>query len=176
LSSKYRNVFPPDLWQLFVFFKANANIKKLWKVFVQEIVNEQMFIKFAVNLCIKDMKIAVPSTSTNTVDAHFGHCEFYTIFTINDQNTPIHRETLASPQGCGCKSNIASVLKEKGISLMLAGNIGQGAINVLNNHGINVIRGCQGEVSQVVERYLANQLTDSGITCSHHDHNHTCEH
>lgn len=122
------------------------------------------------------MKITVPSTSANMVDAHFGHCEFYTIFTINDQNKIIHRETLASPQGCGCKSNIASVFKEKGINIMLAGNIGTGAVNVLNAHNIQVIRGCHGEVDQVVESYLTNQLTDSGITCTHHDNGHTCEH
>lgn len=122
------------------------------------------------------MKIAIPSTSTHMVDSHFGHCECYTIFTIDDKNSIIHRETLASPQGCGCKSNIASVLKEKGVNIMLAGNIGMGAINVLTTYGINVIRGCQGEVSKVAESYLANQLTDSGVTCSQHDHNHTCEH
>jgi len=30
------------------------------------------------------MKIAVPTTQNNLVDAHFGHCEFYTIFTIDN--------------------------------------------------------------------------------------------
>jgi predicted Fe-Mo cluster-binding NifX family protein len=121
------------------------------------------------------MKIAVPTTQAKTVDAHFGHCEFYTIFTIN-QKTIIQSETLASPQGCGCKSNIASTLREMGITVMLAGNIGMGAINVLSNHDIHVIRGCEGDVSQVVSKYLNNQLVDSGLTCSHHDHDHTCEH
>jgi predicted Fe-Mo cluster-binding NifX family protein len=120
------------------------------------------------------MKIAIPSTQTNMVDAHFGHCEFYTIFSIGDNKNIIHQETLASPQGCGCKSNIAGVLKEKGVKVMLAGNIGMGAINVLNNHGIDVIRGCEGHVNTVVEKYLNNQLVDSGLTCSHHDH--TCNH
>jgi predicted Fe-Mo cluster-binding NifX family protein len=120
------------------------------------------------------MKIAIPTTQAKTVDAHFGHCEFYTIFTIGDQKQVINSETLASPQGCGCKSNIAAVLKEKGVKVMLAGNIGMGAINVLSNHGINVIRGCAGDVGGVVSKYLNNQLVDSGLTCSHHDH--TCEH
>lgn len=121
------------------------------------------------------MKIAVPSTHANMVDAHFGHCEFYTIFSINNKSI-VHQETLASPQGCGCKSNIAGVLRERGVKVMLAGNIGMGAINVLGNHGIHVIRCCQGDVNQVVSKFLKNELVDSGETCSHHDNDHKCEH
>ncbi len=122
------------------------------------------------------MKIALPTTQQQTVDAHFGHCEFYTIFTISDQKVVINSETLASPQGCGCKSNIAGVLRDKGVTLMLAGNIGMGAINVLNNNGIEVIRGCQGNINNVVATYLSGNLQDSGLTCSHHDEGHSCEH
>ncbi len=29
------------------------------------------------------MKIALP-TRQNVIDDHFGHCEYYTLFTIND--------------------------------------------------------------------------------------------
>jgi predicted Fe-Mo cluster-binding NifX family protein len=56
------------------------------------------------------MKVAVP-TKDNFVDDHFGHCAYYTIFTIEGGKV-ISTETLPSPQGCGCKSNIASVLKK----------------------------------------------------------------
>ena len=34
---------------------------------------------------------------------------------------------------------------------MLAGGIGGGAINVLNNSGIEVIRGCSGDATEVVK-------------------------
>lgn len=122
------------------------------------------------------MKIAIPTTQAKTVDAHFGHCEFYTILNISDQKSVIQSETLESPQGCGCKSNIASVLREKGVTVMLAGNIGMGAINVLCNHGIEVIRGCEGEINKVVSNYLSGNLQDSGLTCTHHNDGHTCEH
>lgn len=122
------------------------------------------------------MKIALPTTQLQTVDAHFGHCEFYTIFTISDQKVVVNSETLASPQGCGCKSNIAGVLRDKGVTLMLAGNIGMGAINVLNNNGIEVIRGCQGNINNVVVTYLSGNLQDSGLTCSHHEQGHSCKH
>lgn len=126
-------------------------------------------------MCIK-MKIALPTTRLKTVDAHFGHCEFYTVFTINDQKSVINIEDLPSPQGCGCKSNIAGVLREKGVKIMLAGNIGNGAINVLHNHGIEVIRGCEGDINKVVSAYLNGSLTDSGMTCDHHEEGHSCNH
>jgi predicted Fe-Mo cluster-binding NifX family protein len=124
------------------------------------------------------MKVAVP-TRDNVVDDHFGHCEMYTVFTI-DENQKIEKtELVPSPQGCGCKSNIASVFNQMGVTVMLAGNMGGGALNVLNSHGISVFRGCSGDVQQLVEAYLQNKVADSGIGCDHHEHHgndHQCNH
>lgn len=118
------------------------------------------------------MKIACP-TKDHMVDNHFGHCAYFTIFTLED-NKLIKEETLASPVGCGCKSNIAGDLKKIGVSLMLAGNMGDGALNVLNDHNIQVIRGCQGDVHDVLKAYLEGKLEDTLISCDHHncDHEH----
>ena len=74
------------------------------------------------------MKIAVP-TRDGRVDDHFGHCAYYTIFNIIDGKVADVTK-MASPQGCGCKSGIAPVLKQMGVAVMLAGNMGQGAKNV----------------------------------------------
>jgi predicted Fe-Mo cluster-binding NifX family protein len=124
------------------------------------------------------MKIAVP-TRNNVVDDHFGHCEAYTVFTI-DANKKIEKEEkLQSPQGCGCKSNIAATLEADGVRVMLAGNMGGGAFNILQNHGIQVYRGCSGDVRQLVETFLKGNIEDSGIGCLHHeDHGegHVCSH
>jgi len=115
------------------------------------------------------MKIALPSRM-NQIDEHFGHCEHFTVFTIDDQKKITAEEKIASSAGCGCKSNIAQTLAEKGVKLMLAGNMGQGAVNVLNNQGINVLRGCSGNVKDITESWLAGNLKDSGIACSQHEH------
>jgi predicted Fe-Mo cluster-binding NifX family protein len=120
------------------------------------------------------MKIAIPTQGT-IVDNHFGHCEMYTIITTDDNKTITSIETLPSPQGCGCKSNIASTFQEIGVKVMLAGGIGDGAINVLNRHGITVIKGCSGDVKALAENYLQGALVDSGESCTHH-HNHGSEH
>ena len=119
------------------------------------------------------MKIAVP-TRENMVDNHFGHCDHYTIVTI-ENGAITQTSTLPSPQGCGCKSNIASVLQQMGVEVMLAGSMGEGAKNKLEAHSIRVIRGCSGIVTSVVEGFLKGFVFDSGIGCvAHecHDHKH----
>jgi predicted Fe-Mo cluster-binding NifX family protein len=115
------------------------------------------------------MKIALPS-SQNQVDEHFGHCEYFTVFTIDDKNKIQSQETITPPAGCGCKSNIAQTLAQMGVKYMLAGNMGQGAVNVLGNNGIEVLRGCSGNVKDVVVSWLDGGLRDSGVACAAHQH------
>jgi len=117
------------------------------------------------------MKIALPSNQ-NRVDAHFGHCEYFTVFTVNEKKEIVREEKVTSPAGCGCKSNIVHILSQMGVDIMLAGNMGQGAVNVLNSHGISVLRGCSGDVKTVTEKWLSGNLEDSGIAC--HEHEHGC--
>lgn len=113
------------------------------------------------------MKVAVP-TRNGQVDDHFGHCEYYTIFQIENRKV-VNEESVKSPDGCGCKSDIAPRLAQMGVKIMLAGNMGMGALNVLNLHGIEVMRGCSGDVKAVVNSYLENNITDSGFGCHGHE-------
>lgn len=113
------------------------------------------------------MKIAVPSRNGD-IDSHFGHCEYFTVFSLNDQRQISAEETIIPPSGCGCKSNIAESLAELGVRLMLAGNMGQGAVNKLAAAGIEVIRGCTGSVKQAVEDYISGRLADSPVICNDH--------
>jgi len=118
------------------------------------------------------MKIAVPVTRNNQIDDHFGHCEFYSVFSISEQNEILDVNTIPSFQGCGCKSNIAGILAADGVSIMLTGGIGGGAIHVLNASGIEVIRGCSGNASEVVKAYLSGHVADSGSSCLKHETHH----
>lgn len=60
-----------------------------------------------------NMKIAIP-TRDGHVDDHFGHCAYYSIIEIIDGKVT-GTSRLASPEGCGCKSGIAPVLRQMGI-------------------------------------------------------------
>ncbi len=114
------------------------------------------------------MKMAAPVGLDGQIDGHFGHCEYYNVFEISEENKILSTQTIPSVNGCGCKSNIASVLAGMGVKVMLAGGIGGGAIQVLNSAGIQVVRGCSGDSRQVVAMYLEGAIADSGETCSHH--------
>jgi predicted Fe-Mo cluster-binding NifX family protein len=115
--------------------------------------------------------IAVPTRSNRTVDDHFGHCAQFTLFSAGADNAVQEAETVLSPPGCGCKSNIAVVLKQKGVSILLAGSMGDGALNVLQRQGIQVHRGCSGDAAKAVGAFLAGAWKDSGIGCAqHHEH------
>lgn len=113
------------------------------------------------------MKIAVP-TKNGVVDNHFGHCDHYTIFTVNGGLVKM-KEILPSPQGCGCKSGIVLVLRQKDVEVMLAGNMGEGAKNVLESHDIKVVRGCSGDIDELVAAYITGNVEDNGEACSHHE-------
>ena len=97
-------------------------------------------------------KIAIP-TREGMVDDHFGHCAYYTVVTLDEQNQVMNQERLDSPEGCGCKSNIATVMQEMGITLMLAGNMGMGAYNKLR----------QPTVSPSSEAVMAKWMMCSGL-------------
>ncbi|MBQ3582438.1 MAG: NifB/NifX family molybdenum-iron cluster-binding protein [Alistipes sp.] len=118
------------------------------------------------------MKIAVP-TRNGKVDDHFGHCDHYTIYTVENKHI-ISREELPSPQGCGCKSGIAADLQQMGVEVMLAGSMGAGALNKLQACGIKVVRGCMGDIESVVNGYLLGFVLDSGIGCAGHGEDHEC--
>lgn len=122
------------------------------------------------------MKIAVPVTKENQIEDHFGHCESYSVFTITDKKEISGMISVESPAGCGCKSDIGSVLASDGVTIMLAAGIGGGATNVLNNNGIEVIRGCSGDATEVVKLYLSGLVEDKGSSCHNHDHDHHHEH
>jgi predicted Fe-Mo cluster-binding NifX family protein len=113
-------------------------------------------------------KIAIP-TKDNQVDSHFGHCEYFSIAELTTDNKIRSIELMESPQGCGCKSNIVN---------QLVGNMGQGAVNKISQAGIQVYRGCSGDIRELVEAYLQERVKDSGTTCAGHGESdgHVCQH
>ena len=121
------------------------------------------------------MKIAVPVTVNNQVDNHFGHCNYYDVYNVSEHSEITDKKRIPSLQGCGCKSNISEILAADGVTVMLAGGIGNGAINVLNNAGISVFRGCEGDSDEVVKLFLLGEILDSGESCHHHENHHAQE-
>jgi predicted Fe-Mo cluster-binding NifX family protein len=113
------------------------------------------------------MKIALPSRN-GMIDGHFGHCEYFTIFSVMDGKIS-EEKRLDPPEGCGCKSNVVSILAQMGVTVMLAGNMGEGAVQVLGSQGIQVLRGCSGDPKKATEAWLTGNIRDSGEACTEHE-------
>lgn len=117
------------------------------------------------------MKIAIPTVGTR-VDEHFGHARSFTIFTLNTDREVVEEETFLPPSGCGCQSTVGVTMEAKKVGTMLVGNIGQGAIDKMKSHGITVVRGCQGDVRDVLRAWIAGEITDQSVLCDHENCNH----
>lgn len=115
------------------------------------------------------MKIAVP-TRQGRVDEHFGHCESFTVFTLDAAQAVTAEESFTPPPGCGCKSDVAATLKAMGVTLLIAGNLGEGAAAKLRQAGVAVVRGAEGPVRAAVAAWAAGRLADSEIVCRSHGH------
>ena len=121
------------------------------------------------------MKIATPSRN-GQIDEHFGHCKEYLVFTVNGKEL-IPEANIPSPEGCGCKSGVAVDLAAAGVTHMIAGNMGAGAVRVLGSHGITAVRGASGDARRAVQDFVDGKLSDSGSGCAGHgDDGHTCDH
>ncbi len=122
----------------------------------------------------KAMKIAVPSNG-GMVDEHFGHCKEFMIFEVSGEKVS-GESVLPSGQGCGCKSGIAAELARAGVTHLVAGNMGEGAVRVLEANGIKVVRGASGKARAAAEAFAAGALADSGAGCAGHGEGHECSH
>ena len=116
-------------------------------------------------------KIALPSRD-GQVDAHFGHCGYFTVLTIGPDKAIVGEETFAPPASCGCRSNLVEDLLAMGVSALIAGNMGQGAVDKLRKAGLTVVRGASGPVHAAARAWLDGQLVDQDELC----HSHDCHH
>jgi predicted Fe-Mo cluster-binding NifX family protein len=109
------------------------------------------------------MKIAVSSTGPtleDPVDPRFGRCAYFIIVnpaTMEFEALPNTNAELGG--GAGIQS--ASLVIEKGASVILTGSCGPNAVQVLERGGARVVTGVGGVVRQVVQQYTAGSLKPS---------------
>ncbi|MCB9480757.1 MAG: NifB/NifX family molybdenum-iron cluster-binding protein [Desulfobacteraceae bacterium] len=99
------------------------------------------------------MKIAIASNGTNTdsqVDERFGRADFFLITNENGDQIEEVIENNSKNSQTGAGTGSASLIAEKGVKALFAGNLGPKAESVLNAAGINFIS-FQGTVAQAME-------------------------
>lgn len=118
------------------------------------------------------MKIAVTYDNGN-VFQHFGKTEKFKVYEVENQKV-VSSEVIES-NGVG-HGALAGLLAEQDIAVLICGGIGGGAQAALNEAGIELCAGAEGNTDEVVEAYLRGELVSSGANCDHHHHEegHSC--
>ena len=107
------------------------------------------------------MKICISASSGSldaNVDSRFGRCPY---FVIVDSETmefnAISNDSTNSAHGAGIQA--AQTVANMGVNVVITGNVGPNAFNVLSASGIKIVTGAFGTVREVVERYKRGELT-----------------
>ena len=121
---------------------------------------------------ISEMKIAVTYDNGN-IFQHFGKTEFFKVYDVED-NKVISSEVIGS-NGVG-HGALAGLLAGQSVDVLICGGIGDGAQAALEEAGVELCAGAQGDADQAVEAYLKGELVSTGANCDHHHHEegHSC--
>ncbi len=112
------------------------------------------------------MKVAL-STKNNMVTEHFGHCDYFIVYEIED-NKILGSSLIKNPPHQ--KGHLPKFLKEQGVNVVIAGGIGQMAVNMLKNLGIECFMNVCGEADTVIKKFMNNELNSNGEPCTDHQH------
>lgn len=101
------------------------------------------------------MKIAVPTKEDDQIDSQCENIKLYTIFSISDDNEIMAETILESDNGFGSGSAVVCSLAEMGVEVVLVGQIDNFLISEFTSSKIHVICNCEGNVYELIEKYLA---------------------
>ena len=107
---------------------------------------------------------------TNSVFQHFGRCENFKVFEI--ENNEIKNAQVINSNGTG-HGALAGFLSNLGVEILICGGIGLGARNALASVNIQVYPGTNGNVDDIISNFIQGNLDfDPNTECHHHDHDH----
>ncbi len=116
------------------------------------------------------MRIAIPVTG-DRLDEHFGHCEKFAFVDVD----PGTKAVIATTEAAAPEHQhglLPPWLKERGVTLVIAGGMGAHARSLLQEASIEIHTGAPAEtVAVLVARYLDGTLESSDRACDH-----TCAH
>lgn len=123
------------------------------------------------------MKIAATfDINTGKVFQHFGRTRNFKLYEVEDGK--LLKSEVIDNGGFG-HHDLAVYLKNLGVTVLILGNRGQGAIDALNNAGIEQVAGVSGNPDDAVQAFLKGELKHNpDAVCSHHhgEHHHGEQH
>jgi predicted Fe-Mo cluster-binding NifX family protein len=109
------------------------------------------------------MKICVSASSDSLdadVDPRFGRCQYFVIVDSETMEfSAILNDSTNAAHGAGIQA--AQTVTNMGAKVVLTGNVGPNAFNVLSATGIKIVTGVSGNVRDAVEKYKSGQLQET---------------
>ena len=110
------------------------------------------------------MKICV-SAVTNNLDAQadprFGRCPYFLIVDSETMQFEAVPNTSSGAMG-GAGIQAAQTIANRGVKVLITGNVGPNAFQALSATGIKIVTGALGTVREVIEKYKRGELRETG--------------
>lgn len=108
------------------------------------------------------MKICVSASSNSldgNVDSRFGRCPY---FIMVDSETMefnvISNDSINAAHGAGIQA--AQTVVNNGVNVVITGNVGPNAFNVLSASGVKIVTGVSGNIREAIEKYKSGKLKE----------------
>jgi len=118
------------------------------------------------------MKIAA-TYEDGEVFQHFGRTPGFKVYNVDGGKIVSSEVVLTNGVGHG---SLIGFLQQMNVEALICGGIGGGAVNLMEEAGIDVCAGIKGNADKAVETYAAGKLEySSNASCDHHDSDHVCK-
>ncbi|KAF2956913.1 NifB/NifX family molybdenum-iron cluster-binding protein [Marinitoga sp. 38H-ov] len=123
------------------------------------------------------MKIAIPLIENlgkeSRISDHFGRAPY---FGLIEYNGNYELEIIENPLVVHKPGEVPTFMKENGINLVIAKGMGERGYLILKKFGIEVIRGANGTIDEIMTLFKENKLKDIEFHNHHEHHNHEHHH
>ncbi len=107
------------------------------------------------------MKIALTATGTDLssdLDPRFGRAERFLVVDTDTMDVQVVENTRNQNLARGAGIQAASSLVDSGARVLITGNCGPKAFQVLQQAGVEVVTGVRGKISDIIAQYKSGRL------------------
>ncbi|MBN2508807.1 MAG: NifB/NifX family molybdenum-iron cluster-binding protein [Spirochaetales bacterium] len=110
------------------------------------------------------IRIAFPTNDRIHVEEHFGHAREFAFVNVENGKAGDPEYIAPPPHAPGV---IPQFVGDQGAGVIITGGMGQMAVNLFKQQGIEVILGAQGTIQDTLSVFLEGTLESTGPVCDH---------
>ena len=109
------------------------------------------------------MKVCVSSIGNDLnseVDSRFGRCQYFVVVDVDSMEYKAFMNESAMGMG-GVGVQAAQTVIKTGAEVLITGNVGPNAFQVLSESGIKILTGVSGTVNDVIDKFKEGALQEA---------------